>query len=579
MVSLHFLSVFVLPDLCHASADLPHLLTDSLCYAVFLPAVPLSQQLPLPSVVRLLPLIQLHRFYCPNSRRMQRMSPFYSDFCIVGGLGALSCLKLSLLTLPSGRMRRMSGEEVSSNPVDTTYESASNIAMTRDTEAVGRTRDTATPEHNQNPEANEHENENQNENDNEAFQSKKRQKTSVVWLSFKEILVGTVKMAECIYCKARFRMASSGATSHLKRHADKCLRKPANLADKNQQQLSLAATINNAESVNAVQNFKYDHGKMRQVISHWIILTEKSLSTADHEMFTLMMKTANPLYQRVTRSTTTADVFSTYDIFKGKVKGLLKHVQRMSLSTDMWTSNQTMQYMVVTGHFIDKNWKLQKRILNFCGVPPPHTGIVLADALQKCLVAWDVESKIWSITLDNASNNDVAVRHLKSMLTYTRRLPLDGDLFHVRCGAHIINIMVQYGLKAIEDTIESVRQSVKHIAASEGRISMFRDIAKQLRLSPKKLILDCSTRWNSTHHMLSVALELKAVFPRYAERESGYKWLPSDEDWSKVGKVCKFLGLFSYITTIISGNNYIREFISNNQFVASGALEHQDSIE
>ncbi|CAN1801898.1 Zinc finger BED domain-containing protein RICESLEEPER 2 [Linum perenne] len=295
---------------------------------------------------------------------------------------------------------------------------------------------------------------------------------------------------------------------------------------------------------------------MRQVISHWIILTEKSLSTADHEMFTLMMKTANPLYQRVTRSTTTTDVFSTYDIFKGKVKGILKHVQRMSLTTDMWTSNQTMQYMVVTGHFIDKNWKLQKRILNFCEVPPPHTGIVLADALQKCLVAWDVESKIWSITLDNASNNDVAVRHLKSMLTYTRRLPLDGDLFHVRCGAHIINIMVQYGLKAIEDTIESVRQSVKHIAASEGRISMFRDIAKQLRLSPKKLILDCSTRWNSTHHMLSVALELKDVFPRYAERESGYKWLPSDEDWSKVGKVCKFLGLFSYITTIISGSSY-----------------------
>ncbi|CAN1243875.1 Zinc finger BED domain-containing protein RICESLEEPER 2 [Linum perenne] len=216
------------------------------------------------------------------------------------------------------------------------------------------------------------------------------------------------------------------------------------------------------------------------------------------------MKTANPLHKRIRRSTTTGDIFSTYDIFKGKVKELLKHVQR------------TMQYMVVTGHFIDKNWKLQKRILNFCG------------ALHKCLVDWDVEAKIWLVTLDNASNNDVAVRHLKSMLTYTRRLPLDGDLFHVRCGAHIINIMVQYGLKEIEDTIESVRQSVKHIAASEGRISMFRDIAKQLRLSPKKLILDCSTRWNSTHHMLSVALELKAVF----------------------------LGLFSYIMTIISGSSY-----------------------
>ncbi|CAN1185499.1 hypothetical protein LINPERHAP2_LOCUS37587 [Linum perenne] len=75
----------------------------------------------------------------------------------------------------------MSGEEVSSNPVDTTYESASNIAMTRDTEAVGRTSATATPEVNQNPDTNE----NDNENDTEAFQPKKRQKKSTVWLSFK----------------------------------------------------------------------------------------------------------------------------------------------------------------------------------------------------------------------------------------------------------------------------------------------------------------------------------------------------------------------------------------------------------
>ncbi|CAN1253739.1 Zinc finger BED domain-containing protein DAYSLEEPER [Linum perenne] len=75
-------------------------------------------------------------------------------------------------------------------------------------------------------------------------------------MSFKEILVGTVKMAECIYCKAKFRMASSGATSHLKRHADKCPRKPANLADKNQQQLSLAAN-NYHTNVNLVREKLY----------------------------------------------------------------------------------------------------------------------------------------------------------------------------------------------------------------------------------------------------------------------------------------------------------------------------------
>ncbi|CAN0862810.1 Zinc finger BED domain-containing protein RICESLEEPER 2 [Linum grandiflorum] len=111
---------------------------------------------------------------------------------------------------------------------------------------------------------------------------------------------------------------------------------------------------------------------------------------------------------------------------------------------------------------------------------PPHTGINVSDALYKCLADWDVDRKIWSITLDNASYNDVAVKHLKDTLLYLTKLPLGGDLFHVRCCAHIINIMVQYGLKEIEGTIQYVRESVKYVGASEIRVNLFSEIAKKL---------------------------------------------------------------------------------------------------
>ncbi|CAN1812881.1 Zinc finger BED domain-containing protein RICESLEEPER 2 [Linum perenne] len=224
---------------------------------------------------------------------------------------------------------------------------------------------------------------------------------------------------------------------------------------------------------------------------------------------------------------------------------VLKIAQRISLTTDLWKSSQTVEYMVVTCHFVDRNWKLQKRILNFCDLPPPHSGISISDALHKCLVEWDIERKIWTITVDNASNNDVATK-----------LPLGGDIFHVRCCAHILNIMVQFGLKEIEGVIENVRQSVKHIAISESRVNMFREVTKQLRLSGKKLILDCCTRWNSTFHMISVALELKDVFPGYAARDPWYKWLPSEEEWQRVSQVCQFLEVFSDVTNIISGSSY-----------------------
>ena len=46
---------------------------------------------------------------------------------------------------------------------------------------------------------------------------------------------------------------------------------------------------------------------------------------------------------------------------------------RFSLTTDMWTSNQTLGYIVVTCHFIDAEWKLQKRIIKFIDVKTPHT--------------------------------------------------------------------------------------------------------------------------------------------------------------------------------------------------------------
>ncbi|CAN1812879.1 Zinc finger BED domain-containing protein RICESLEEPER 2 [Linum perenne] len=248
------------------------------------------------------------------------------------------------------------------------------------------------------------------------------------------------------------------------------------------------------------------------------------------------MKTATPLYKKISRTTSTTDVFSTYEVFKKKIMEVLKIAQRISLTTDLWKSSQTVEYMVVTCHFVDRNWKLQKRILNFCDLPPPHSGISISDALHKCLVEWDIERKIWTITVDNASNNDVAIRTLKRTLTCMTKLPLGGDIFHVRCCAHILNIMVQFGLKEIEGVIENVRQSVKHIAISESRVNMFREVTKQLRLSGKKLILDCCTRWNSTFHMISVALE--------------------EEEWQRVSQVCQFLEVFSDVTNIISGSSY-----------------------
>ncbi|KAL8524225.1 hypothetical protein ACS0TY_013983 [Phlomoides rotata] len=172
----------------------------------------------------------------------------------------------------------------------------------------------------------------------------------------------------------------------------------------------------------------------------------------------------------------------------------LNGVNRVSVTTDMWKSDQKISYMVVTCHFVDSNYHLQKKVLNFCDIPPPHSGVCISDALHKCLVEWGIENKIWTITVDNSSYNDVAIRTLKGSLSYKNTLPFGGMIFYVRCCAHILNLLVQDGISEIEDVITKVRESVKYITASESRINLFTEIAKQLQLSSKKLVLDCSMR-------------------------------------------------------------------------------------
>jgi hypothetical protein len=61
------------------------------------------------------------------------------------------------------------------------------------------------------------------------------------------------------------------------------------------------------------------------------------------------------------------------------------------------------------------------------------------------------QRKILSITLDNASNNDaMVVSILKKHPSFGPSLIADGVFFHVRCGAHILNLIVHEGIKVID---------------------------------------------------------------------------------------------------------------------------------
>ncbi|KAK9036916.1 hypothetical protein V6N11_021839 [Hibiscus sabdariffa] len=90
---------------------------------------------------------------------------------------------------------------------------------------------------------------------------------------------------------------------------------------------------------------------------------------------------------------------------------------KVAITTDMWTpSHQNRGYMVVTAHYVDNSWTLQKYIRRLEYVPTPHTSDVIAIRLMKCFLDWNIDRKLMLITVDNCSVNDSVVELLLDRL-------------------------------------------------------------------------------------------------------------------------------------------------------------------
>ena len=129
--------------------------------------------------------------------------------------------------------------------------------------------------------------------------------------------------------------------------------------------------------------------------------------------------------------------------------------------------------MCLTSHFLDNEWNLNKKILNFLPISS-HRGDVIGKTIEKCLHDWGID-RVFTVTVDNASSNDVVVAYLKKKLNQSRTSIVQGKYLHMRCIAHIINLIVSKGLKEHKISIARVRGVVKYVRQSPSRLQKFKE--------------------------------------------------------------------------------------------------------
>ena len=113
-----------------------------------------------------------------------------------------------------------------------------------------------------------------------------------------------------------------------------------------------------------------------------------------------------------------------------------------------------------------------------------------------------------------------------------------GEFFHLRCCAHILNLIVQEGLKLFGDVLDQIRNSIKYVMGSEMRMVKFKQCLERFSDidASFELCLDVPTRWNSTYLMIKSALKYQRVFGSLHLVDESYKYCPTRKNGRELEK-------------------------------------------
>jgi hypothetical protein len=192
---------------------------------------------------------------------------------------------------------------------------------------------------------------------------------------------------------------------------------------------------------------------------------------------------------------------------------------KVNLSLDGWRAPNRDEYIAICAHFISEDYKLVHCLLGFRKVHGDKSGQLIAEITSKVVNDYELGQNLGAFMMDNARDNDTALRELAT------RFDIDVDLSRLRCLGHIINLVVKALL--FGKSVSKLEQKLAGASSDEAfkiwnskgpvgklhniciyinrnstRQTAFRDCQKE-DFQHYQLLVDGGIRWNSTEAMIS----------------------------------------------------------------------------
>ncbi|KAK1439665.1 hypothetical protein QVD17_05485 [Tagetes erecta] len=419
---------------------------------------------------------------------------------------------------------------------------------------------------------------------NETPAKKPKRLTSVVWNHFERVRKPEACYAVCVHCEKKLSGSSRSGTTHLRNHLMRCLKKSnfdatqilaAKRKGKEEQVTVAHVSYDNVprkyetvlpiachkfdqeskidETINQ-GGVKFDQERSRIDLARMIMLHDYPPSMVEHIGFKIFVKNLQPMFEFLTTSVVESDCLTIYAKERQKVFEIIRNLHgRMSLAVGFWSSPENIDYISLTANYIDDHWKYQRKVLNFLTLDSFQTEDALSDLLIKCLMDWDVDQKLFSLTLDDCFRYDSLATRIRKWLAENQPILKNCELFDTRCASHLVKSLLQDLMESIQNMTEKIRESVRFVKTSLTTQGKFDEFAQQAAINTKKrLFLDNQMSWNSTYLMLESVLEYKDAFILLQEHEPTYTTCLSDEEWQRVGSITSFIKLLVEVLNIFS---------------------------
>ena len=271
----------------------------------------------------------------------------------------------------------------------------------------------------------------------------------------------------------------------------------------------------------------------------------------------------------MTANTLWADCIRYFEIAKNTIINILScAMSRIHLTWDLWTSPNFKAMIAITTHWTDENWKVQSTLLAIREIKGDHDGENISQVIHAVVKEFEIVDRIGYFTVDNASNNDTAMKCLNRRIREEGGVRFDVGERRLRCFAHDMQIAVKgllFGPKVKELETYEATADVSDEEKAEwmrvkwrafGAIGKLHNIVKYIRISPKRRagfktllqdlekrcvkvpVMDNDTRWGSVATMVEYGLENRDGIDMYCCEQAALEAdTLSEEDWDELQTV------------------------------------------